>query len=346
MDGHTLSAHRGTFWPGAFLKRQARRITWGSIVQWLPAPFMLVGSAILASHAQSGFDARIYYLGAVAWLDGANPWNVAVSGLHFAAPPWVLPIIAPSTLLNEARAVGVWIALDAVAAAYIVRRSGLAWGWILFPPLVHGTLNGNPAIASLALLFAGAGPIGVLVRPQVGYALVGERRWRAVTITAVLGIAMLAFIPWQTFLADLPTITARYLTESHGGSSGGTPLAFGIGIISVLALATVDLREAGWLATIVAVPINGWYAGAAALPVMNPFLAAGLALPIVGLPTAAIAIYVAVRLLIRWRPDAGPARFLAPFVQRYRPGPDPDRPARSPYRPTPAPRDAHSTADE
>jgi len=301
------------------LKQQARLFGWRNLVRWLPAPILLIGSAILTSHAQSAFDAHIYYLGAVAWLQGADPWNVAYHGLHFAAPPWVLPIIAPSTLLNESRAVGVWIALDAVAAAYIVRRSGLSWGWILFPPLVHGTLNGNPAIVSLALLLAGAGPIGVLLRPQVGYALIGERRWRAVTISAVLGIALLAFLPWHTFLADLPTITARYLTESRGGSTGGTPLAFGIGIVSVLALATVDLREAGWLATIVAVPINGWYAGAAALPVMNPFLAAGLALPIVGLPTATIAAYVAVRLVIRWRPDAGPARFLAPLVERYRP---------------------------
>ena len=314
----------------------AGRITWGSIVQWLPAPFMLVGSAILASHAESGFDARIYYLGADAWLHGADPWNAAVSGLHFAAPPWVLPIIAPSTLLDSPRAVGIWIALDAVAAAYIVRRSGLAWGWIFFPPLVHGTLNGNPAIASLALLLAGVGPIGVLLRPQVGYALVGERRWRALIITAVLGIALLPFIPWQTFLADLPTITARYLTESRGGSTGGTPLAFGIGVISVLALATVDLREAGWLATIVAVPINGWYAGAAALPVMNPVLAAGLALPVVGLPTAAVALYVAVRLLIRWGPDTLPARFLAPFVAPYRRLDAPGAPVLAPGHPSPS----------
>jgi hypothetical protein len=311
-------------------------ITWPRLVQWLPAPFMLVGSAILASHAQSGFDARIYYLGAVAWLHGADPWNAAVSGLHFAAPPWVLPIIAPSTLLDAPRAVGIWIALDAVAAAYIVRRSGLAWGWILFPPLVHGTLNGNPAIASLALLLAGAGPIGVLLRPQVGYALVGERRWRALAITAVLAIVLLAFLPWQTFLADLPTITARYLTESRGGSTGGTPLAFGIGVVSVLALATVDLREAGWLATIVAVPINGWYAGAAALPVMNPFLAVGLALPVVGLPTAAVALYVAVRLLIRWGPDTVPSRFLAPFVAPYRRLDTPGAPAPAPGRSSPS----------
>jgi hypothetical protein len=312
---------------------------------------MLVGSAILASHelanraSQLGTDAHIYYVGAMAWLHGADPWNSAYHGLHFAAPPWTLPIIAPFTLLAESQAVAVWIALDAVAAAYIVRRSGLWWGWLLFPPLVHGTLNGNPAIVSVALVLAGAGPIGVLLRPQVGYALVGERRWRAIAISAVVGIALLAVLPWHQFLADLPAITGRYVTESHGGSTGGTPIALAIGILSVLALATVDLREAGWLATIVAVPINGWYAGAAAVPLMSPILAAGLALPIVGLPTATIAVYAALRVAIRWAPGGRAARFLGPLIERYRTGAEPDRPAWPLHRPIPVQPEAPSPAE-
>src|SRR5665811_781735 len=102
---------------------------------------------------------------------------------------------------------------------------GLSWPWLLFPPLVHGTLNGNPAIVAVALLLAGAGPIGVLLRPQIGYALVGERRWLALTVSAVLGIALIAVLPLQTFLADLPAIAARYGIESGGCSTGGTPIA-------------------------------------------------------------------------------------------------------------------------
>ena len=82
-------------------------ILWRSLVYWLPAPIMLVGSAILASHelanraSQLGTDAHIYYISAMAWLHGADPWNSAYHGLHFAAPPWTLPIIAPFTLLAE-----------------------------------------------------------------------------------------------------------------------------------------------------------------------------------------------------------------------------------------------------
>lgn len=330
--------------------RMARPNPWRGLVRWFPVPIVLVGSAILASHelanraSQLGTDAHIYYVGALAWLHGADPWNSAYHGLHFAAPPWALPMIAPFTLLAESQAVALWIALDAVAAAYIVRRSGLAWAWLLFPPLVHGTLNGNPAIVSVALVLAGAGPIGVLLRPQVGYALVGERRWRAVVISAVVGIVLLAVLPWHEFVADLPAISARYVTESRGGSTGGTPVELAIGVLSVAALATVDLREAGWLATIVAVPINGWYAGAAAAPFMSPILAAGLALPVVGLPTATVAVYATLRVALRRAPAGRAARFFAPLVERYRPGADPDRPAWPLHRPTPAQREVLSPA--
>lgn len=114
----------------------------------------------------------------------------------------------------------------------------------------------------------------------------------------------------------------------------------------MVALATVDLCEAGWLATIVAVPINGWYAGAAAVPLMSPILAAGLSLPIAGLPTATIAVYTAVRVAVRWAPPGGPARFLAPFVERYRPDDLPDRPAWPLHRPTPIQPEAPSPAGD
>ncbi|MHB8459435.1 MAG: hypothetical protein ACYDAK_06405 [Candidatus Limnocylindrales bacterium] len=292
----------------------------------MPAPFILLGAWLLADHPlmhhgyQLGNDAHIYYRGAVAWLNGGDPWQAVYHGLHFAAPPWVLPLLAPFVALREPQAVALWIALDLLAAAYIVRTCGLSWAWLLFPPLVHGILNGNPAIVSLALMLGVAGPLGLLLRPQMGFALLGEARWRTLAVTALLGLVLIAVLPIATFLGDLPTIAARYAVESGGGSSGGTPMALVVGIVSVLALATVDRREAGFLATIVVVPINGWYASVAALPLVNPILAVGLALPIVGLPTATIAAYVAVRLIIRWAPTARPARLLASLVEPYRQG--------------------------
>ena len=134
----------------------------------------------------------------------------------------------------------------------------------------------------------------------------------------VLAIVMIPVLPVGTFLADLPAITSRYATEGLGGSTGGNPIALGIGLISILALATLDLPQVGWLATIVVVPLNGWYAGAAALPFINPILAIGLALPVVGLPTVTIAIYVAMRVVLRWRPGGRLARAVGPLVEPYR----------------------------
>ncbi len=296
---------------------------WATLAPWLPAPFVVVGAVYLANsqlehHARwLGTDAHIYYRGAVAWLHGVDPWSVGYNRLHFAAPPWTLAVVAPFTFLRETRFVEAWILLDALAAAYIIWRTGLSWLWMAFPPLVHGTLDANPAIVAVALVLGGAGPVGALLRPQIGYALVGERRWRALAISLVIGVILVAILPIHTFLADLPQILARYSAESGGGATGGSPAAFVIGIVSVLVLATFDVRAAGWLATIVAVPINGWYAGAAALPVLNPILAIGLALPVVGLPTATIAMYVAIRVIVRRTPNGRLSRILTPLHAPY-----------------------------
>ena len=292
----------------------ASRVRWATLARRLPIPFVIGGALFLGSrsfiyHASSlGIDAHIYYGGVQAWLSGGDPWNAAYHGLHFATVPWALPILAPFAILPESLFVVVWILLDAIAAVYLVRRSGLSWAWLAFPPVVQGILDGNPAIVGLALIVAGAAPIGLMLRPQAGFILFGERRWRAVALTLALAAVLLAVIPLGTFVRELPTIVARYAVESRGGATGGTPLALAVGIVSVLALATVDLREAGWLATIVAVPINGWYAGAAALPILNPLLAIGLSIPIVGAPVATVAIYAAVRLALR--------RFRWPWLER------------------------------
>ncbi|MHB8459139.1 MAG: hypothetical protein ACYDB6_03630 [Candidatus Limnocylindrales bacterium] len=299
---------------------------WSQLVRWLPVPFIVGGGLYLGNrsflyHASAlGIDAHVYYSGTVAWLNGADPWGAAYHTLHYAALPWALPLIAPFTILSPAWFAALWIGLDIVASAYLVRRAGLSWAWLAFPPLIQGTLNGNPAIVTLALIVAGAAPIGLMLRPQAGYILIGERRWRAVALTILLALALVAILPLGTFLDDLPTILARYALESRGGSTGGSPIALAIGVASVLALATVDLREAGWLATIVAVPINGWYAGAAAIPIMNPLLAIGLSVPVVGLPVVTVATYAALRIALRWLPNGRLARLAGPFLRRYVPG--------------------------
>ena len=290
------------------------RVPWATLARRLPIPFVVGGALYLGSRSflfgasALGIDAHIYDRGVQAWLSGGDPWSAAYHTLHFATVPWVLPILAPFSTLPESLFVALWILLDAIAAVFLVRRSGLSWAWLAFPPLVQGILDGNPAIVGLGLIVAGAAPIGLMLRPQAGFILFGERRWWAVALTLALAAVLLAVIPLGTFLRELPTIVARYAVESRGGATGGTPLALAVGVVSVVALATIDLREAGWLATIVAVPINGWYAGAAALPILNPILAIGLSIPIVGAPVATVATYAVVRLALH--------RFRWPWLER------------------------------
>jgi hypothetical protein len=307
---------------------------WRHAVRWIPFAAMAVGSAYFIGqdfrdHAgYVGIDAHVYFRGAAAWVANDNPWDAAYRYLHFASLPWTLPLIAPFTLLSERTFAALLIALDAGAAVYLVRTAGLSFIWLIFPPLVQGTLNGNPAIIALALIVAGLGPLGVLLRPQLAYGLVGERRWRAIFVTALLGVALLPFVPWGTYVADFATISARYAQEGGGGMSAGSIPALVLGLVSVLALATVSRREAGWLATIVLVPGNGWYAGAAAITFLNPILALGLSAPLIGLPTATVAVYAAARLALRWMPSLDPRWPLEALVEPYRqwrqeaPGPD------------------------
>lgn len=300
------------------------QLWYGKAVRALPFGVMLlalvgpVQRTVDQGFRDLGIDGHVYYSGAAAWLAGQDPWNAAYRGLHFASPPWTLVMIWPMTLRPASVAVAILIALDVVASVYLVWRSGLPLYWVLFPPLVYGTVNANPAIVALALVVAGVGPLGLLLRPQLGFALVGERRWRAIAVTAVLAVALLPILPWATYVADFATLSARYITEGFGGTTGGSVLALVVGLVAVLAIAAVDDREAGWLATIVVVPLNGWYAGAAAILFINPLLAMGLAPAVVGMPTATVAVYAMLRVSMNRWPEGRLRWLVEPFVAPYR----------------------------
>lgn len=248
--------------------------------------------------ATIGNDAHIYYRGAAAWLTGGDPWATSYRDLHFAAPPWVLPLIAPLALLGEGPFVAISVLLAGTAAVYIVRKARLPLGWLAFGPLVSGILNGNPIVVAIALAMAGIWPLALLVRPQLVPAALVQRRWLAVLVTALLAGAGLLLVPWGSFLLGF----SRYAGEGDGGIGTGSAIMLGLGLVSIVGLAIVDLKAAGLLATIVLMPANGWYSGIAALPVIHPILALGLAFPIWGMPTVTVAAYAAWRLEGALRP--------------------------------------------
>ena len=76
--------------------------------------------------------------------------------LYFAAaPPSLLPMV-PFALLPEPVGLAVLFALSLAASVWTLRRLGLPWWWITWPPLVDNLWNGNPQLFLVPLLLGPA----------------------------------------------------------------------------------------------------------------------------------------------------------------------------------------------
>jgi hypothetical protein len=255
-----------------------------------------------------GGDAAIYYRAALAFRSGTSPWDAFVVSpqgheYHFAAlPPTVLALL-PFTEINERAFIWLSIFASVGAALWIVRRLGLPWWWLMFPPLLQGVYVANPQIILLALLLAGSSVLGSLAPMLKIYAfapLIGERRYRALAIAAALMAASWLAAPqlWSEYLARAPEISDRLLIESWGGY---TAIGFysnvlpAVGIVGVVMLALVDFKAAGWLAGPALVPASQLHLSTMAMPVLARgapmLLIVALAIPIRGVPPAAIGLY-------------------------------------------------------
>lgn len=273
----------------------------------LPVVFIPLSVADLAASLGAGWlgvDAHLYYRASEAWLAGANPYDVFVLNLgrefHYVALPTATVLLAPFTALPESWFVAFFVAVQLLSAAYIVRRLGLPWWWMAFPPLVKGILTGNPSVLIVALLIAAhpvAKAIAVLVKVYAVVPLVGERRWRAILISAVAGALTVVVAPrlWVEFITESGGRTDRLLTESTGGYSAfGNPLLMAGAIAALLLIARRDLRVAGWLAPIALWPGSQFHWSTLAMPVMTVPMAYLLALPAHGLPPVAVMVYAVV----------------------------------------------------
>jgi hypothetical protein len=241
-------------------------------------------------------DAWIYRAGASTWLAGGDPWSAQVQGLHFAALPPSLPLLAPLALIPEALFIPVWLPICVVSAVLIVRRLHLKPVWLLFPPLIQGVLLGNPAIPAFALFVCGWEPVALIVRPHLGFAALAERRWRAVVLAAALGLVLLVLTPWLTYLRELSSITARYGLESGGGANG-SPLLYWLAVAATAGVFLFDRPSAGWLASAtVAAPI-AYHGFVSIMPLRNRSLAAVASIALPGVPTlvAIVALIQVVR---------------------------------------------------
>jgi hypothetical protein len=227
---------------------------------------------------------------------------------------------APFTLLPESVFVVGAVMASGLAALYVVRRLGMAPYWLWFPPIVEGIISGNPSIVLLALLLSGsrvAQALAPLVKPYAAIPLACERRWKALGLAGgLIALSLLAWPLWGTYLGQAGSIAARLSVEAGGGLSGSdNGVVFFLGIAALVALARTDLRAAGWLVVPALWPATQFHYSTLAMPVMQPILAMGLAVPLPGFPMITISIYAGWRVLsARLAPETPELRGRAPAV--------------------------------
>ena len=244
----------------------------------LPAWFAVIDLLWVAKPGVVGVDARHYQRAADAWLAGGDPWKVTQGGIAYSAGPHTLLFYAPTSLLPIDVSVVLWMALGLAASAWLVRRLGLPWWWIAFPPLAHSIWNGNPQTIALALLVLG-GPLAAALaaglKLYTGVALVN--RWRDGVIAAALLLVTLPLLPWQQYLHDGLGV-GNLVATSWNGSAWRVPILIPP---TLLALWILRRRGAEWFAIPAVWPATEFYYVAMALPAVvgKPILAAALALP-------------------------------------------------------------------
>lgn len=302
--------HPATIGASAASRRAAAvRLAWTVL---LPVWFAVlgIGNVLLLGPDAIGVDSRIYYRGSAAWLAGADPWRAIASYTvsygtnyyHYAALPSATVLLAPLALLPEPMAVTLMVAAGIASAVYVVRATGLAWWWLLFPPLLEGVWAGNPGVVLLALLLSGRGAAVAVVpvlKAYLGIAPFVEGRLRPLLVGALVGLGTVVVAPglWLGFLGQAGFVSARLMSESAGGyAASAFPPLYLIAVPAVLALLAIRRREAAWLAVPALWPASEFHYSTLAMPVIRAsgsglLLAVALALPIRGLPAAAVAVY-------------------------------------------------------
>jgi hypothetical protein len=278
-----------------------------------------------------GLDATIYYRGVVAWLNGANPWDAAVTvsgyAYHYAGTPVTTVIMAPAALLSEDVFTAAWLVLTLLATIWTLRRLGFPIWWLLFPPIAEALFSANPQLVVLALLVANhaaASAVATALKVYAFIPLFGESRWRQIAVAVAINAATIAIAPglWLDYLRQFGSISTRLESESlQGLSAFYFPALLAVTVLALVILALRDRRAAGWLAVPAVWPSSQFHYSTMALPVMSPLMAVLLAVPMLRQPPVVIVLEVARRLVAPWV-----ARRLVPPGRSPEPMPPPTAP--------------------
>jgi hypothetical protein len=234
-----------------------------------------------------GWDAVVYAEAARAVLSGGDPWSSQGYAITFAAPPPSLVPFLPFAWMPDALVSVVWIGLNAASAVYVIRKLGLPWYYLAFPPIVLSTIAGSTALPVTALMVAGLGALGIFGRLYAALPYLIRGEWRPLLIGGVLIALTLPL--WPSYLASDASETLA--AQSEGLSALSVPWTVPF---AVLGLVLLGRERAAWLIVPALWPDTQLYYAVIALPVLARMrlVALSLAIPIPGL--------VVVGMLAQW----------------------------------------------
>ena len=277
----------------------ATAIRWGRVGDAALAAWFITLSVMRLSHlatADPFSDSTLYLRGTAAWLRGEDPWSVHMTTLYFAAAPPSLIPMAPFALLPEPVGLAVLFALSLAASVWTLRRLGLPWWWITWPPLVDNLWNGNPQLFLVPLLISGAAWFAPIVKVYAIVPLIIQLRLRAVLISAAIVLVTAPFLPWDLWLSRISETSTLLSEQSQGGMSAWFfPVLVPFAAIALIAMGR---QRASWWFIPALWPSTQWYYSLMAMPALTPLTAAILAAPVQGGPAVA-AIVAAIE--IWWR---------------------------------------------
>jgi hypothetical protein len=186
------------------------------------------------------------------------------------------------------------VILCLAAGAFVIRRSGLHWLWLTYPPVATGILLGQPGVIVVALLLTRLAAAAPLLKPWAGIPLLF--RPRVALIAVGLGIAtfLVASGLWLEWLRRFSELSARLSNELHGGVPIWANVA---GAVALFVIWRRRPSEAPWLAVSALWPFPEYHNAILALPtrrravllllalVPGPAVVVGYALWIVAEPT-------------------------------------------------------------
>jgi len=248
-----------------------------------------------------GGDAVVYAESAGLWLAGKDPWGpLPDTAVTLVSHPHLLLFYAPFAGLPTIITGFTWafslLALSAVA----LRRLGLPLWWLAFPPLVDAIRWGSSDALVFALLVLGPRWLAPIAKPYTAFPLLGDRRWRDITIALAVGLVATFFLPWQLFLSHLPDLATEIGLNAQDLSVFGEPAAM---IVAVAAIAALGWRRGLWLATPVLWPFTQLHYAAMTIPALTRSVAFFFAVPIPGAPHVGV---VVAAILARVAPSLDP----------------------------------------